>query len=60
MKERFSIPGVGGIIVKSTNGEEYILIQDRVKKGSGLFQFTKYPGLLSDYGSNLHLQNQRI
>ncbi|QQO10030.1 NUDIX hydrolase [Breznakiella homolactica] len=31
MKERFSIPAAGGIIVTEKNGEEYILIQDRVK-----------------------------
>ncbi len=32
--EKFAIPGVGGIITKIINKEEYILIQDRVKKGA--------------------------
>ena len=32
LNERFSIPGVGGIITKIENKEEYILIQDREKK----------------------------
>lgn len=30
--ESFSIPGVGGIITKTVNNEEFILIQDRVKE----------------------------
>ncbi len=38
MSEKFAIPGVGGIIRKIEQGEEFILIQDRVK---------------SDYKSNL-------
>lgn len=34
MKETFAIPAVGAIIVKSINGEEYILVQNR-KKNNG-------------------------
>ncbi len=34
MKEKFAIPGVGGIIIKTENNIEYILLQDRSKPGS--------------------------
>jgi len=34
MNEKFSIPGAGGIIVKTINGEEHILIQERCKDQS--------------------------
>lgn len=30
--EKFAIPGVGGILEKNVNGEDYILIQDRYKE----------------------------
>lgn len=31
LKEKFSIPGVGGIIVKNIDGNEFVLIQERFK-----------------------------
>ncbi len=34
MREKFAIPGVGGLITKNEDGVEYILLQDRSKKGS--------------------------
>lgn len=34
MKERFAIPGVGGLITKTVDGQEYILLQERSKKGA--------------------------
>lgn len=34
--ESFAIPGVGGIIEKSLDGIDYILIQDRIKQDKPL------------------------
>lgn len=33
-EEKFAIPGAGGIITRIINNEEYILLQERVKKGA--------------------------
>ena len=51
MKETFAIPAVGAIIVKKTENEEYILVQNRKKNnGDGMDGLLEIPaGKIREY-----------